>query len=224
MSRGLASALRALGPGDLSPEGRLLFATYGVRLFAYGFLSVVLGLYLAALGLGPGSIGAILTAALAGGAAMTALLSGVADRLGRRRILLTGALLMALAGAIFALTDNPILLGVAAVLGTISPSGKEVGPFLSVEQAILPQTTTDDRRTGVFALYNLAGSLAGALGSLAVGLPGILGLGPLAGYRLLMWGYVAAAIVLLALYARLSPAVEASPGRSRASWPRFGVH
>lgn len=216
--------MRALGPGDLSPDGRLLFATYGVRLFAYGFLSVVLGLYLAALGLGTGSIGAILTAALAGGAVMTAMLSGVADRMGRRRVLLLGAVLMALAGVMFAFTDNPVLLGLAAVLGTISPSGKEVGPFLSVEQAILPQTTTDDRRTGVFALYNLAGSLAGALGSLAVGLPSAFGLGPLAGYRLLMWGYVGAALVLLGLYSRLSPAVEASPGRTGETRPRFGVH
>src|SRR5687768_1328649 len=122
---------------ELSPDGWLLFASCGVRTLAYGFLSVVLGLYLAALGLEPEAIGGMFTAALAGGALMTVILTTVADRLGRRRVLMAGAALMAVAGATFALTDNPLLLAVAAVVGTISPSGKEVGPFISVEQAIL---------------------------------------------------------------------------------------
>ncbi len=195
----------------LSPDGWLLFATCGVRSFAYGFLSVVLGLYLAALGLEPTTIGAIFTAALAGGAVMTIALTAVADRLGRRRVLLIGALLMALAGAVFALTPNALLLGLAAVVGTISPSGKEVGPFLSVEQAVLPQTTDDTRRTSVFAAYNLVGSLAGALGALAAGAPALLGVEPLAGYRALLWAYVAAAFALAILFARLSSAVELAP-------------
>ena len=58
----------------------------------------------------------------------------------------------------------------AAIFGTISPSGKEVGPFLSIEQAILPETTQDQHRTTVFSAYNFLGLLCGALGALAVGL------------------------------------------------------
>src|SRR5512138_900258 len=100
----------------MSADGKLLFATCGVRTFAYGFLSVILGLYLAELGLEAPAIGAIFTAALAGGAVMTIGLTGIADRLGRRRILMLGALLMAMAGAVFAVTSNPILLGVAAIV------------------------------------------------------------------------------------------------------------
>ena len=65
---------------------------------------------------------------------------------------------MALAGWLFAVNSNPLVLAVAAVFGTISPSGKEVGPFLSIEQAILPQTTEDLYRTKVFSAYNLVGS------------------------------------------------------------------
>jgi MFS family permease len=194
----------------LSADGWLLFATCGVRSVAYGFLSVVLALYLAALGLEPTVIGAIFTAALAGGAVMTIALTAMADRIGRRRVLVVGALLMALAGAVFALTDVALLLGLAAVVGTISPSGKEVGPFVSVEQAVLPQTTGDTQRTSVFAAYNLVGSLAGAIGALAAGAPEVLGLEPLAGYRALVWAYVAAALVLAVLFARLSPAIEAA--------------
>jgi MFS family permease len=194
----------------LSPDGWLLFAACGVRNFTYGFLSVVLGVYLAVLGLSVEAIGGIFTAALAGGAVMTLVLTSVADRLGRRQILVLGAALMAAAGIAFTLTDQVLLLALAAILGTISPSGKEVGPFLSIEQAILPQTTTDAHRTEVFAAYNLVNYLATALGALVVAVPALLGLTALQGYQLLIWGYAAAAIVLVVLFARLSPAVEAA--------------
>jgi MFS family permease len=207
----------------LSRDGWLLFAACGVRNFAYGFLSVVLGVYLAALGLSVEAIGGIFTAALAGGALMTLLLTSVADRLGRRKVLVLGAALMAAAGVAFVLTDQPLLLALAAILGTISPSGKEVGPFLSVEQAILPQTTTDARRTEVFAAYNLVNSLATALGALVVAVPALLGLTALQGYQLLIWGYAAAALVLLVLFARLSPAAEAGAEGQQDSRPGLGV-
>lgn len=208
----------------LTTDGRLLFATAAARTFAYGFLSVVLGLYLDALGLTPPAIGAIFTAALAGGAVMTILLTTVADRVGRRRILVAGAALMALAGAVFALTDEPALLILAAIIGTISPSGKEVGPFLSVEQAILPQTAPDTQRTSTFAAYNVVSSLASALGALAAGLPALLGLPGLEGYRLLIWAYAATGLLLLALFARLSPAAEAPAALASRQRARLGLH
>ncbi len=180
---------------QLSADGWLLFVTCGLRLFAYGFLSIVLGLYLASLGLDSAAIGAIFTAALIGGAVMTVVLTQAADRLGRRSILMVGSALMALAGAAFALTESPLLLAAAAILGAISPSGKEIGPFLSVEQAILPQTTGDEHRTHVFAAYNIVGSLAGALWALASSDPELLDLPPAAGNLALSWAY--AATVLL---------------------------
>ncbi|HMA80953.1 MAG TPA: MFS transporter, partial [Candidatus Binatia bacterium] len=186
----------------------MLFATCGVRSFAYGFLSVILALYLDAVGVSPTAIGWIFTAALAGGAVMTIAITAVADRFGRRLLLIIGALLMALAGCVFALSDNPIWLAIAAIFGTISPSGKEVGPFLSIEQAILPQTTTDQQRTAVFSAYNLVGSAAGAVGALAVGLPAFLSLSAAGGYRLLILSYVAAALILAVLFALLSKNVE----------------
>src|SRR5436305_8419039 len=171
----------------LSADGWLLFATSGVRTFAYGFVSVVLGLHLAALGFEAPVIGGIFTAALAGAAVLTVVVTQVADRLGRRRILMVGALLMALSGVIFALTREPVLLVVAAIAGTISPAGRDFGPFRSLEQAILPQTTSDAERTRAFTAYNVVGSLAGALGALAVGLPAAIGLEALAGYGALLW-------------------------------------
>jgi len=195
---------------SLSRDGWLLFAACGVRSLAYGFLSVVLGLYLDAIGLSTTAIGWIFTAALAGGAVMTMIITAVADSFGRKILLIVGALLMALAGWVFAVSDHPVLLAIAAVFGTISPSGKEVGPFLSLEQAILPQTTSDRNRTAVFSVYNLVGSFAGAIGALAVGLPSFLSFRAVSGYRFLIWGYVASALLLAVLFALLSPAVEAT--------------
>jgi MFS family permease len=197
----------------LSRDGWLLFATCGVRSFAYGFLSVILGLYLDAIGLSAAAIGWIFTAALAGGAVMTVIITAVADRLGRKALLIVGAGLMALAGWVFAVSKDPILLTVAAIFGTISPSGKEVGPFLSIEQAILPQTTSDQQRTAVFSAYNLVSSFAGAVGALAVGLPSLFSLTTISGYRLLVWSYVGSATLLALLFALLSTRVEAEKKR-----------
>ncbi|HSE88412.1 MAG TPA: MFS transporter [Candidatus Binatia bacterium] len=193
----------------LSRDGWLLFATCGVRSFAYGFLSVVLGLYLDTIGLTTTAIGWIFTAALAGGAVMTIVITAVADSLGRRVLLILGGLLMAIAGWVFAVSNNPIFLTVAAIFGTISPSGKEVGPFLSIEQAILPQTAEDRHRTSVFSAYNLIGSLCGALGALAVGLPSLFSLPQITGYRFLVSGYAICAVVMMVLFGLLSPTIEA---------------
>jgi MFS family permease len=207
----------------LSRDGRLLFASCGMRSFAYGFLSVILGLYLDAIGLSATAIGWIFTAALAGGALMTIIITAIADSFGRKFLLIAGALMMALAGCVFAVSDNPILLVMAAIFGTISPSGKEVGPFLSLEQAILPQTTHDRHRTAVFSAYNLVGSFAGAIGALAVSLPSFFSLTALAGYRFLVWGYVISAVFLAFLFALLSPQVEAKK-KTESTTRHVGLH
>lgn len=208
---------------SLSRDGWLLFVTCGVRAFAYGFLSVMLGLYLDTLGLSPTIIGWIFTAALAGSALMTLLITAFADSIGRKLLLIAGALLMAVAGTVFASSDNPMMLAIAAIFGTISPSGKDVGPLLSLEQAILPQTTSAGQRTQVFSAYNLVGSLAGAVGALAVGLPGLFRQPELTGYRFLLWGYVALALVLALLFAQLSPKVEATKS-TKPKARKVGLH
>lgn len=199
-------------PFSLSPNGWLLLASCGVRSFAYGTLSVILGLYLDVLGLSATSIGWIFAAALGGGAVMTVIVTSVADGIGRRAMLIVGAFLMAMAGCVFAVSVEPMWLAGAAIIGTISPSGKEVGPFLSLEQAILPQTTEDRHRTSVFAAYNLVGSFAGALGALGAALPAALSLDGAVGYRFLIWCYVGGAILRAILFALLSSDVEAKKG------------
>src|SRR5262245_64844492 len=120
-------------------------------MFAYGALSVVLALYLVQMGLSDLQIGLLIAATLIGDAVISLTMASIADTLGRRRMLLLGTGLMVFAGAAFTFTNNMALLVFAAIVGTISPSDKEVGPFLSIEQAILPQTAPDTERTAIFA-------------------------------------------------------------------------
>src|SRR5258708_35677350 len=133
-------------------------------MFAYGLLSVVTVLYLAQLGLSEGLIGLLLSLTLIGDAAISLWMTTSADRIGRRRILMAGAGLMLFAGVLFAVTDRLALLLIAAIIGVISPSGYEVGPFLSVEQAALSQIVPDRVRPQVFSWDNLDGSFATAAG------------------------------------------------------------
>src|SRR6516225_3201998 len=157
-------ALRAL-PRD----ALVLFLTRFLRLFAYGALSVVLVFYLVSLGLTEAQVGLLLTLTLAGDIAISLLLTTRADRIGRRRMLILGAILMAGAGVAFASTKNLRFLIIAGTIGVISPSGHEVGPFLPIEQAALSHVVSARSRTEVFAWYTLTGSLATAVGAFCGG-------------------------------------------------------
>lgn len=198
-------------PG-VAKDVRILFTTRVLRIFAYGLLSVILALYLAELGFSSQRIGVLLTLTLFGDTAISLWLTTAADRKGRRRMLIAGALLMVLAGAVFAVTRNFWLLLLTAIIGVISPSGSEVGPFLSIEQAGLSEIVAHNRRTGVFAWYNLFGSFATAVGALAGGglaqLAKGAGLTALAGYRIIVLIYAAVGLLLVFLFLRLSSAVE----------------
>lgn len=210
----------------LGPDGRLLFLTRAARMFSYGFLSVVLVLYLAGLGFSEGRIGLLLTLTLVGDTLISLWITLHADRLGRKRMLVLGATLMVAAGIPFALSGDFTVLVLAATFGVISPSGNEVGPFLAIEQAALSQVLPSERRTGVFAWYNLAGSFATALGALAGGWSAqalqAAGHSPVASYRVLVFAYAAVGLLLAALFTRMSPAVEAPPAAEHAS--RWGLH
>lgn len=196
----------------LTGDGRWLFATRMVRMFAYGFIAIILGLYLAQVGLNDAQVGLVLSLTLLGDALVSLPITIIADRFGRRRMLVIGAGLMIMAGLVFAITSDITLLIIAAIIGTISPSGNEVGPFLAVEQAALPQTTTDKQRTAVFAWYSLLGSVMTGIGSFAGGLLAqslqAAGQTPLNSYRVVIVGYALLGAVLGVMFTRLSAAVE----------------
>lgn len=205
----------------------LLFSARSIRLFAYGALSVVLALYLNEAGLSSADIGLLFTLTLAGDAGITLWITTTADRFGRKKMLLLGAGLMVMAGVVFSLTGNIMLLMIAGIIGVISPSGNEIGPFLSLEQAALSQLLSSEQRTRAFGWYNLAGSLAAAAGALAGGLLSQslinTGLSELESYRAVILGYAACGIVLMAFFLFLSPEVEATasvPSQERV----LGLH
>lgn len=198
----------------MSPTSNIpiLFSTRIIRLFCYGFLSVILALYLSEAGFTEGQIGLLFTLTLAGDAGISLWLTTSADRFGRKRTLILGALLMAGAGLVFVLTRNVALLILAAIIGVISPSGNEIGPFLSVEQASLTQLIPNTKRTQFFAWYALVGSLATAVGALTGGwLAQILqdrGWTALEAYRVILIGYAVGGFVLLLLFLNLTNTIE----------------
>ncbi len=197
-------------------------------MFCYGFLSVILALYLADTGMSESQIGLLFTMTLVGDAGISLWLTTSADRIGRKRTLLVGALLMAGAGIVFLMTNNTIILMAAAIIGVISPSGNEIGPFLAIEQAGLTQIISDEKRTQVFAWYNLVGSFATATGALCGGwLAQILqsqGMSAGSAYRVVLMGYAAGGFILSILFLWLTSSVEVTP-TSNPETPRiFGLH
>lgn len=199
----------------LSRDGWLLFVTRFARLFAYGSLSVILVFYLIGLGLTEPQVGLVLTLTLVGDVIVSLYLTTRADRIGRRRMLIVGSVLMAAAGLAFACTSNLLFLVIAGTIGVISPSGNEVGPFLSIEQAALSHIVPATARTEVFAWYTLTGSLATALGALCGG--GLVqalehtATTHLQSYRAVVFLYAALGAALAFLFLRLSTSVEVSP-------------
>jgi MFS family permease len=202
----------------LERDGILLLAARMVRMFAYGFLSIILAIYLKLIGFDGFLIGLILTITLLNSVIFTLLASFYADRIGRRKFLLVYAALMSVSGSIFAISENYIALIAAAFIGTINITGAEAGAFLTIEQAILPQTLKNQRkRNTVFGIYNMAGTFALAAGVLLSGLPVVLQqnlqhfdieLDQISSIKTLFALYSMLGIALIIIYLLLSPKIE----------------
>lgn len=209
----------------LSADGRRLLIARALRTFAYGYLTVILGVYLDRLGLDPTHIGIVLAAAIGGSAAMTIVWSLLADRYGRRRTVATMAVLMAVGGLVFGLADSFTILLVAAFTGTISATSSEIGVFQTVDQAMLPQTAPDERRTWLFSIYNTVATFAGALGALFAASAGVfagLGLTGADAYRPLFVLYAGIGVANLLLFLGLSDGIEVA--RVHGERRFIGIH
>ena len=184
-------------------DGLILMAGRALRNLAYGALSVNIALYLGRMGLRSQEIGVLFTVALAAAALAAVGAAVAADRIGRRRTLALSGLLMAASGVLLASAAGRPAFFLAALLGSLSPTGQDVGPFQSLEQAALPSTTSARNRTSVFAWYNLGASLAAAAGALIPGAILLVGhLSPAKMDRTVLVGYAACGGAL-ALLARL---------------------
>ncbi len=196
----------------MTTDGRLLVVSRGVRGLADGAVAVALSAYLTHLGYSGGQIGLIVTAMLMGSAALTLLVGLRGHTLARRVIMQMAALTMIATGIIYATSTTFVVLLVVGVLGTMNPSSGDVSVFSPIEQSLLPGTTTDQNRTAMFARYAFTGSVFGAVGSLAAGLPAwiahLVDADPDVALRWVFVGYAVAGCVVLVVYRRLSPNIE----------------
>lgn len=200
--------------GWLSRDGKLLLAARILRTFGYGFLSVIIAIYLRFLGFDDVHIGLLLGSTLVNSVVFTLFASFYADRIGRRKLLVIYASLMSVSGVIFTFTDNYYLLILAAFIGTINVTGSETGAFLTIEQAILPQTIKDKKKMNtLFALYNMVGTFAMSGGILLSGLPSLLqeqysALSNVESIKILFGLYSTVGLVVMIIYIMVSGEIE----------------
>ncbi len=201
-------------------DRRLLYACAFIRAVATGMIGVLLGVYLAQLRLSPAAIGGVVTSGLAGGAVAALAATVLSDRRGRRRILFEISLLGALGTAVVALASTPVVLAAAAFFGMVNGMGRDRGAAMILEQAVLPSTTQDSRRTRAFAVYNILQDVGHACGSLLAGLPTLLRhqahIPEMASHRLAMGAGALLIAATSIAYLLLSKAVEPHPGASAA--------
>ncbi|MGE3419771.1 MAG: MFS transporter [Bradyrhizobium sp.] len=183
----------------------LLYAARALRGFGDGFAIIILPAYMTALGFDAVAVGIVATASLLGTALLTLVIGWIAPRFDLRALLLFGAGLMIATGLAFPNVEHFTLIALVAFVGTINPSGGDLGVAVPLEHAVLARTASDERRTQVFARYSLIGALCAAAGSLAASLPDFwVGSGgtELGAFRLMFYAYAALGLICAALYQR----------------------
>jgi MFS family permease len=198
---------------------RLLLCARALRAFADGFVAVLLPAYVLALGHGEFAVGLLGTTALLGSALATLAVGRWAHRFPVRGLLLGAAMLMVLTGLGFATLSSLWPLLVVAFLGPLNPGGGDVSVFLPLEHTVMAGATSAASRTTAFARYSFAGSMAGAVGSLAAAAPQWLSahaaLSMLDALRAMFLVYAAIGLLVWALYRRM-PRVPAGSGETPA--------
>lgn len=185
----------------------IVFASKAIRVFVFGMVTVLTPVYLSLMGYSSLYVGLALMVMVAGNALSNAFLTWYGNAFGRRRTLLLFSALMAISGGILFISKSFPLMIVALLIGNISTTGTEAGPFQSIESGVLPRLTTEARRGRAFGVYNVLGYSAAAIGALAATLPSFFGEAlPAFRYIYLAYGLVGASLFLL--YRRL-PEIEA---------------
>lgn len=203
----------------------LLYAARALRGFGDGFAIIILPAYMTALGFDAVAVGIVAAASLLGTALFTLVIGWIAPRFDLRALLLFGAALMMATGLAFPNVEHLTLIALVAFIGTINPSGGDLGVAVPLEHAVLARTATDTIRTRVFARYSLIGALCAAAGSLAASLPDFLvasGSTQLGAFRVMFYAYAALGAICALLYrqaphARTEEKAHAPLGASRGT-------
>ncbi|KAF2878413.1 ADC synthase [Massariosphaeria phaeospora] len=215
-TRAIRWLMEELGLKTMGSAGKdvyIIILSRYLRLVAYGAVALILALYFEELGFSDERIGIFMTLTLLGDVFVSLLLTLVADSLGRRKTLLLGAFMMATSGAVFATTSNYIALLMAAILGVISPSGNEIGPFRAVEESTLAHLVSESRRSDVFTWYVVLAVLGTSTGLLLGGhavdhLNSLDGWSELDAYRMIFWVYTGVGFVKAVMALCLSERCE----------------
>ena len=184
----------------------LLYTARGLRAFGDGFAIIILPAYMTALGYDAIAVGIVATASLLGTALLTLIVGWIAPRHDLRALLICGAGLIAFTGLAFPNVEHFLLIALVAFIGTINPSGGDLGAVVPLEHAVLARGASNERRTQVFARYSLIGALSAAAGALAASLPDFLvsaGNTQLGAFRLMFYGYAALGVICAALYRKV---------------------
>jgi len=219
----LSAAPKTSGETALIP---LLYVARGLRGFGDGFAILILPAYMTILGYDAAAVGIVATASLLGTALLTLIVGWIAPRHDLRALLLFGAGLMVVTGLAFPNVEHFALIALVAFVGTVNPSGGDLGVLVPLEHAVLARGATDDKRTRVFARYSLIGALSTAAGSLAASLPDFLvsaGGTKLGAFRLMFYAYAALGVVSAVLYRRVPHARGEEQSRHAPLGPSRGT-
>ncbi|MBI2611666.1 MFS transporter [Candidatus Gottesmanbacteria bacterium] len=190
----------------LSKDGKIIFLARAIRSFAFGFISIIIGIYLKEIGLSASYIGILLSSSIFGGALFSILVGRYAVKHGLKTMFLLSSLVSLIGIALYILSDNYVILILASLIAFISPSGKEMGPFLSLEQAYLSFTSKNKART--FSFFNITSNLAITLGSLLGFLPSFLQnygyMSIVTSFKTVFILYLLLNLITLFLYSRIS--------------------
>ncbi|PKS05175.1 hypothetical protein jhhlp_008543 [Lomentospora prolificans] len=150
---------------DTGRDACLVILSRTCRMFAFGAVSLTIALFFAELGFSDFQIGLFMSLTLLGDVVLGLALTLMADGLGRRRVMLAGGLLMAVSGGVFFIFENFWVLLIAAVVGVVSASGGDFGPFRAIEESMLSHITTPKTRAHVLSWYITCSSLGSAVGT-----------------------------------------------------------
>ncbi len=206
-------------------DGNIIVAAAALRTLDYGFISVFLGVYLTLLEFSAVQAGLVFSAIMAGSALSNTLASWKGDAIGRKRLFIMMSVLMVAGGALFSVSTDVVVLMLIGLFAVTTSGGGDRTAFISLDTAVLAQTTAPSQRTIAFSWYNLATIFTRSLGALLIALPALLqqwlDLGELASFKLMFGVYAVIAAGGILLYSRLSPQIEVGrrAGASRAPAP-----
>jgi MFS family permease len=198
---------------DLHHDAKVLMASRGIRAFAFSYLNVVFAIYLDRLGYSTVTIGVIFSVAYLSGAILTALWGYLSDRHGRRQILMLLAVLTIISNAIFVFFSGLAFILLAVIIANVGAGGSAGGgsgggPFNPVEEALLAEKCSPEKRNQIFAMNAFVGSILGSLGALAAGLPQYLqeswGWGTVSSYKPLFVLTILFSVVLFFVYSSIT--------------------